>query len=548
MKRLFVLNVLLLVCFVLQSQVAPDKYWVQFTDKNNSPYSTERPEEFLSERSIERRINYGISIDEKDVPVNPSYLKAVKDAGAIILNPSKWLNGVTVETMNPKVIDAIESLPFVKKTRSLQDEPLKQMLKEQSYINETYINNGVSNNTFRNHYGSALTQIELLNGVELHEMGYQGEGIWIGICDSGYEGVDTHSAFDNMREEKRLLGTRDFVYKNGIVYSDDHHGTSCLSLMAAYLPNTYVGTAPKASYFLCRTENVNSENIIEEYNWVSAAEFMDSLGIDIITTSLGYISFDDSQMTHEYSDFDGETCVITRGAEIACSRGILCISAAGNEGDADFPYIGAPGDGKNVLTVGGVKADGERTYFSSIGPTYDGRIKPDVMSFAYAVKVASPGNNFYEGNGTSFACPSLAGMTACLWQALKSEPASKIRSIIKESSDNYHTPNNEYGYGIPDFKVALDMMNLEECDIFEEKDLFSVSPNPSDGNVELTLNYEGKTSIQVFDVLGKMIYNIDCKDDSMSEINSYLTNLDAGVYVIKVFVEKYSQTGKLIKY
>lgn len=533
---------------MLQSQVAPDKYWVQFTDKNNSPYSTERPEEFLSERSIERRINYGISIDEKDVPVNPSYLKAVKDAGAIILNPSKWLNGVTVETMNPKVIDAIESLPFVKKTRSLQDEPLKQMLKEQSYINETYINNGVSNNTFRNHYGSALTQIELLNGVELHEMGYQGEGIWIGICDSGYEGVDTHSAFDNMREEKRLLGTRDFVYKNGIVYSDDHHGTSCLSLMAAYLPNTYVGTAPKASYFLCRTENVNSENIIEEYNWVSAAEFMDSLGIDIITTSLGYISFDDSQMTHEYSDFDGETCVITRGAEIACSRGILCISAAGNEGDADFPYIGAPGDGKNVLTVGGVKADGERTYFSSIGPTYDGRIKPDVMSFAYAVKVASPGNNFYEGNGTSFACPSLAGMTACLWQALKSEPASKIRSIIKESSDNYHTPNNEYGYGIPDFKVALDMMNLEECDIFEEKDLFSVSPNPSDGNVELTLNYEGKTSIQVFDVLGKMIYNIDCKDDSMIEINSYLTNLDAGVYVIKVFVEKYSQTGKLIKY
>ncbi len=543
-----ILGVFLIMCIVMQAQIAPDKYWVQFADKNNSPYSIERPEEFLSERSIERRVNYGISIDEKDIPVNPSYLKAVSDAGAIILNPSKWLNGVTIETTDENVVKAIEALPYVKKTRSLYDEPLKQMLKERAYTNETYINNNVSKNKFRNHYGSASTQIELLNGVKLHEMGYQGEGIWIGICDSGYEGVDTHSAFDNMREENRLLGTRDFVYKNGIVYSDHHHGTSCLSLMAAYLPNTYVGTAPKASYFLCRTENVNSENIIEEYNWVSAAEFMDSLGIDIISTSLGYISFDDSQMTHEYSDFDGETCVITRGAEIACSRGILCVSAAGNEGDTDFPYVGAPGDGKNVLTVGGVKSDGERVYFSSIGPTYDGRIKPDVMSFAYAVTLASPGNNFYESNGTSYACPSIAGMTACLWQALKTEPASKIRSIIKESSNNYYTPNNEYGYGIPDFKVALDMMNLEECDIFEEKTLFSVFPNPSDGNVELMLNYEENASVQVFDMLGKKLYEVDYMNDNCMEINTYLSNLDNGVYMVKVIGGNDSQICKLIKY
>lgn len=548
MKRMSILGAFLIMCIAMQAQIAPDKYWVQFADKNNSPYSIERPEEFLSERSIERRINYGISIDEKDIPVNPSYLKAVSDAGAIILNPSKWLNGVTIETTDENIVKTIEALPFVKKTRSLYDEPMKQMLKERTYIDETYINNNVPNNTFRNHYGSASTQIELLNGVELHEMGYQGEGIWIGICDSGYEGVDTHSAFDNMREENRLLGTRDFVYKNGIVYSDDHHGTSCLSLMAAYLPNTYVGTAPKASYFLCRTENVNSENIIEEYNWVSAAEFMDSLGIDIISTSLGYISFDDSQMTHEYSDFDGETCVITLGAEIASSRGILCVSAAGNEGDADFPYVGAPGDGKNVLTVGGVKSNGERANFSSIGPTYDGRIKPDVMSFAYAVTVASPGNNFYEGNGTSYACPSLAGMTACLWQALKTESASKIISIIKESSNNYHSPNNEYGYGIPNFKVALDMMNLEECDIFEEKTLFSVFPNPSNGNVELMLNYEGNASVQVFDMLGKKLYDVDYMNDNCIEINTYLSNLNNGVYMVKVIGENVSQIYKLIKY
>lgn len=547
MKRLFVLKTLLIFVLAVNAQVAPDKYWVQFTDKNNSPYSIDKPEEFLSARSIERRINYGIALDEKDIPVNPSYLKAVKDVGATILNPSKWLNGVTVEVASVSVINEINKLPFVKKTRVLYDEPLKQMLKSKSMFNENNINNNVLVNDCRNHYGKASVQIELLNGVDLHEMGYQGEGIWIGICDSGYEGVDTHDAFDNMREENRLLGTRDFVYKNGIVYSDDHHGTACLSLMAAYLPNTYVGTAPKASYFLCRTENVNSENIIEEYNWVSAAEYMDSLGIDVISTSLGYISFDDSEMTHEYSDFDGETCIITIGSEIAISRGIFCISAAGNEGNADFPYVGAPGDGKNVLTVGGVKADGERAYFSSIGPTYDGRIKPDVMSFAYAVTVASPGNNFYEGNGTSFACPSLAGMAACLWQARKNEPASKIREIIKKSSDNYYAPNNEYGYGIPDFKVALDMMNLEECDIFEKKTLFSVFPNPSNGKVELSLNVEKNVAVQVFDMLGKMIYNVDYKYDSFGEVNAFLSNLNEGVYLIKVIGENNVQTSKLIK-
>ena len=320
---LLALITLLIITASAQSQIAPDKYWIQFVDKNNTPYSIDRPEEFLSERAMQRRAKYGIALDEMDIPVNPSYLEAVKNAGATILNPSKWLNGVTIETYDVSVVKSIENLPFVKKTRALYDEPLKQMLKQESFLYEANVESVVRAEVTRNHYGNAYTQIDLLNGVALHEMGYQGEGMWIGICDSGYEGVDVHDVFENMREEGRLLGTRDFVYKNGIVYSDDHHGTACLGLMAGYMPGTYVGTAPKASYFLCRTENVNNENIIEEYNWVSAAEYMDSLGIDIINTSLGYISFDDSQMTHDYADFDGKTCIITIGAEIASSRGIL---------------------------------------------------------------------------------------------------------------------------------------------------------------------------------------------------------------------------------
>lgn len=548
MRRLFVLITLLLIVGVAYSQIAPDRYWVQFTDKNNTPYSIDRPEEFLSERSIQRRIKYGVALDEKDIPVNPSYIEAVENAGATILNPSKWLNGVTIETNSESVLNAIEKLPFVKKTRALHDEPLKQMIKNESFMNEMNAESVVDMDVVRGHYGKAQTQIELLNGIALHDMGYQGEGMWIGICDSGYEGADVHDIFQNMRDENRLLGTKDFVYKNGIVYSDDHHGTACLGLMAGYMPGTYVGTAPKASYFLCRTENINSENIIEEYNWVSAAEYMDSIGIDMISTSLGYISFDNPEASHAYSDFDGKTCIITIGAEIASSRGILCVAAAGNEGDNDFPYVGGPGDGKNVLTVGGVKADGTRAGFSSIGPTYDGRIKPDVMSFAYAVTVASPGNNFYEGNGTSFAAPSLAGMLACYWQARKDAPEGKIREVIKKSSNNYSSPNNEYGYGIPDFEKALDMLNLENCDIFDEKPLFYVYPNPSNGMVNFNLNYDVNVIVQVFDMLGKVIYISDNHNGDMTELNAFLSNLDEGVYMIKALGDKNIFTTKLVKY
>ncbi len=550
MRRFFVIITLLIIGveLVAQTQVAPDKYWIQFTDKNNTPYSIDKPEGFLSERAIQRREKYSIALDEKDIPVNPSYIEAVKNTGVTILNPSKWLNGVTVEVSDESVISAIAKLPFVKSSRILKDDPLKQSFKEKSFLYETNVGSVVRADVMRNYYGSAYTQIELLNGVALHEMGYQGEGVWIGICDSGYEGADVHEVFENMREEGRLLGTRDFVYKNGVVYSDDHHGTACLSLMAGYMPGVYVGTAPKASYFLCRTENVNSENVIEEYNWVSAAEFLDSLGVDIINTSLGYISFDEEQMTHDYVDFDGETCVITIGSEIASSKGILCVAAAGNEGDALFPYIGAPGDGKSVLTVGGVKADGVKTSFSSIGPTYDGRIKPDVMSFAYAVSLASPGGGYYEGNGTSFAAPSMSGMLACFWQAKPMASESEIRKIIKESANNYSTPNSEYGYGIPDFEKALNMLNLEDCDIFDEKSLFSIFPNPSDGVVKLNLNCDENVTVQVFDMMGKLIYCVDNHKDDLDKTNVCLSNLGRGSYLIRIIGDESYQIRKLIKY
>lgn len=548
MKRLFTLLVLLGFCFSIKAQVAPDKYWVQFTDKNNTPYSINKPEEFLSERAIQRRNDYGISIDQYDIPVNPSYLQAVAQTGATILHPSKWLNGVTVEVTSQSVLHAIQALPFVQKTRVLEDDPVKQRIKEEAYFSNDFVPVLEDKMYSRAYYGMATPQISQLNGIALHTLGFKGQGMWIGICDGGFDYVDQHEAFQSMYDENRFLGAKDFVYKNGIVYTDSSHGTSCLGLMAANVPDKYVGTAPLASYFLCRTENVNSENVLEEYNWVSAAEYLDSLGIDVISTSLGYITFDNAQFDHVYSDLDGETCVITIGSEIACSRGIFCITSAGNEGGNAFPYISAPADGENVLTIGAVGTDGERAYFSSIGPTYDGRVKPDVMAHGYGTTVVSPGEGaYYDGSGTSFACPVLAGMATCLWQAKKELPASEIRDALRKSG-NMSTPDNYYGYGIPDFMDALNTLFLEENSDFVINSVISVYPNPSNGVVDVKLEIEGKADVKVYNQIGKLLYSNVITDYDNNGLDAFLTNLNEGMYFINVIGDEKNITTKFIKY
>ena len=548
MKRLLTLLVMMGYVFSINAQIAPDKYWVQFTDKNDSPYSINNPEEYLSERAIQRRQDYNIAIDNYDIPVNQSYIQAVAGKGATILNPSKWLNGVSIELSDPSVISDIESLPFVQKVRLLQNDDMKQQVKEKTFFSNEFMS-AADNADYRMYYGMAYDQINQLNGIALHETGYQGQGIWIGVCDGGYDYVDKHEVFEDMYNNDRLIGTRDFVHKNGSVYNESSHGTSCLSLMAGNIPDKYVGTAPLASYFLCRTEDVSSENMIEEYNWVSAAEFLDSIGIDIISTSLGYVDFDLPQWDHVYSDLDGETSVITIGSEIACSKGILCVTSAGNEGGTSFPYISVPSDGKNVLTVGAVDKDGNKAFFSSVGPTFDGRIKPDVMAHGSIVMVAVTwGTGYAEGSGTSFSCPVLAGMAACLWQANKQLPASSIRDLLRQNANYSDNPNNNYGYGIPDFKDAFEDMIIGENPNFVINSLISVFPNPSDGNVNVNIETIGEVCVEVYDHIGKLLYSNIVTRYYISELNTFLDGLSSGVYLIKVNDDENNQTVKLVKY
>ena len=546
MRKLLFLLLFLTVAVFAQAQVATDIYWVQFTDKNNSPYSIDNPEAYLSPRALQRRANLGIAIDEYDIPVNPQYLQAVADCGAELINPSKWLNGVTVHVTDPSVIDAIHELAFVSTVRNCPNE-LKAQEQKQRWI-ENEMRPVTVNHGSRGYYGGADDQIKQLNVNVLHDMGFDGYGVAVAVLDGGFVGTDAHSCFDNMREEGRLLGVRDYVYGSTTVYSQTKHGTACLSTMAAYVPNTMVGTAPKASYYLIHTEDYEQENIVEEYNWVSGAEYADSLGVDVCSTSLNYFNFDMSQWNHPFEHYDGHTAPMTIGAEIAASRGMICVNSAGNNGSGTCT-IGIPGDAEHILTIGAVDAEGQRASFSSVGPTYDGRVKPDVMAMGegtYVAVYSSDYSDYYNGNGTSFATPVLAGAVACLRQAYPYASVQEICDVVRQCGNLADNPNSYYGYGIPGFSQAIELLATTEPAEPSAGDVLSVYPNPSQGEVHVMLNQGANAEVTVFDITGRQLFNYHLNGLNHSLLDNHLNDLVSGVYFINAVSELGSQTLKLV--
>ena len=545
MKKLTFLLVFLAITMFAQAQIATNIYWVQFTDKENSPYSIDNPEAYLSPRALQRRANQGVGIDEYDIPVNPQYLQAVADCGAQLLNPSKWLNGVSVYVTDPAVIEAINALGFVEVVRNCPNDPKAQERKERWMANEMKPVEPMRRT--RGYYGGAETQVTQLKVDQLHEQGFDGTGVVIAILDGGFVGTEEHSCFDNMREEGRLLGIRDYVHGSTSVYSQSTHGTSCLSTMAAYVPNEMVGTAPKASYYLIHTEDGDNENIIEEYNWVSGAEYADSLGVDVCSTSLGYIGFDMPQWDHPFEHFDGHTAPMTIGAEIAASRGMICMNAASNEGDG-ICTLGIPADAEHILTVGAVDGSGNRADFSSVGPTYDGRIKPDVMAMGQGTYVASGDGGwwpYYNGSGTSFATPVLAGAVACLRQARPYASVQEICDVIRQCGNRADNPDSYYGYGVPDFSQALELLHVDE-DSAQSNELINVYPNPSQGEMHVVLNEGAKAELTVFDFMGRQLYTYNFNGLNHTTLETYLNTLDSGIYFIKAVSELGNQTLKLV--
>jgi len=525
------------------SQIAPSRYWVKFSDKNGSPFSINAPEDFLSQRAIQRRAAQNISIVENDIPVNQTYVDAVVATGAQVLNRSKWHNSVTVISSDSTQIDAINALPFVASVNAvaLAQHPVVDLRnKFEPQTDNVYKNEVASPSISNADYGMGLNQIDMLGGIALHEMGFRGEGVLIAVIDAGFYNVDILTVFDSLRNENRLVATRDFVDGDLNVYHASTHGTMVLSTMAGNSPGQLIGTAPKASYMLLRSEDAGSEYLIEEVNWASAAEFADSAGADVINSSLGYTDFNDASQNHTYSDMDGNTTPVTVAADIAASKGMVVVNSAGNEGSSSWFHISAPSDADSVLAIGAVDEFGQYVAFSGKGYSFDGRIKPNVVAQGKdAAIVNSNTGEIMTGNGTSFSGPIIAGMVACLWQANPALNNIELLHAIEQSAHQYNNPDSLMGYGIPNFSIANLILSDNMPSDLNKDELLTVFPSPFEGDVTgiFYSALDQPTEVRLSAVDGRTIYfeEIFCRKNTSSTYRlPLLQNLAQGVYIFSV--------------
>lgn len=457
---------LLLFCIALgvyqQAGAQFSRYIIRLKDKTNTPYSIANPGQFLSQRSIERRTRFNIPIEETDLPITPAYLDSIRLSGTVtILNVSKWLNQVCIQTTDAQALIKINSFSFV-----FQATPVAaRMVENIKPVNKQldlpqFPTSLVAARPQRPQdvfdYGLAYPQVSMHNAEFLHNHGFRGEGMQLAIMDAGFYHYETLPTFDSIVKNKQVLDTWDFVGNDSSVNEDDPHGMNCFSTIAANLPGSFIGTAPKSNYLLYRTEDAGSEYPVEEQNFAAAAEKADSLGADLFSISLGYNTFDNSSFNYTYADMDGNTTIIARAADFAAKKGILVVAAAGNDGNKSWKYIATPADGDSVLAVGAVNVSREPAAFSGYGPTSDGRVKPDVAAVGQGAVVANQvtGEPSYN-NGTSFACPIMAGVTTCLWQAFPEVNNMAVIDALRQSSDKFAAPNDRTGFGIPDAKRAF---------------------------------------------------------------------------------------------
>lgn len=529
-RSIYIFSVFLLFFMSVSAQkLAPGKYWIQLTDKNNSPYSPDQPEEFLSKAAIERRQNYKIPINEEDIPVSKKYSDSLNNLGLEIIGASKWFNAVIAATDDTLLLSSINDLDFVRDFNYSQSFTYPsggiQSYKENTQLNE--LPNFPSSGTMTD-YGQGLQQISVLNGKALHDLGYRGQGIKIALLDAGFYNVNVFEAFRHLWYDNRITAVKDFVrFSEHDLFSESTHGMSALSTIAAYISGSFIGTAPEAEFMLLRSEDVSSEYKIEEVNWLLAAEYADSAGADIISTSLGYNEFNDSAMNYVYNDLDGNTALVTLAAEIAFSKGIIVIASAGNEGNKTWKQITPPSDGKNVISVGSIDINKSVSAFSSRGPTFDGRIKPDVLAVGYETVLINSSGSVSRGFGTSFAAPQISGLTACLWQAYRQKTNKEIIQAIRKSSSRYENPDNNYGYGIPNFMHAFHHL----YDYEDSSKKIWIFPNPFNENFNLYFDIPVE-EIQIIDIYGKIIksYKVDLQAFELK--NLIPSELEPGMYIL----------------
>ena len=545
MKR--TLLAILTILLNLQS-FAQNQYFVLFKDKANSPFSISRPKEFLSDRSIKRRTNQNIAIIERDLPPNPSYLSDVAKTGAKILYKSRWLNGALIQT-DAATLDKVLKLSFVRGLEGKGDiRNTRQNFDNQIVkTKDKFENDGISDN------GLSQTQLAMLGADKMHDKGFHGEGMLIGVLDSGFLNAPQLSFFNNLFAEKRVIGTWDFVNNEANVYNDHNHGTNVLSCMAAFENAKIVGTAYKASYLLLTTEDVSSETKREEANWLFGAEMADSVGVDVINTSLGYTTFDNTAQNYTYNDMNGDRALATRAADWAAQVGILVVASAGNDGSSSWKYIGTPADADSIIAVGAVSSSRNIASFSSFGPSFDGRIKPELSAQGAGTVVGNTNNTVGTSNGTSFSSPLMAGFATSFWQAFPKLTNMQVRDYLIRSASQYSTPDNRVGFGIPNFDKAYEIAELEAliADLKKQGQDVAVFPNPFNDpqglKVWVLKDKAGENfAYTLIDLSGKPIWNYSSKESKITlPINK--SDLPIATYILKVSSENLNFSTKIVK-
>jgi len=540
---IFVLVGLLSATILPAQNAAPDSYWVQLKDKKGTPYVISQPEAFLSQRSVDRRVRQHISIDETDLPVSPVYLDSLKNRGLEIVHTSKWLNGATVRTADTVLIQKIATLTFV---------AMVQLTKPANVLKSTNhkFSDEVANIEYDPaKYGTAIDQLTQLKGEYLHRQGFRGKGIHVAILDAGFLNANTIAAFDSLRNSDRILGTRDFVDPKADIFKQNYHGMSVLSCMGGNVPGSLIGTAPDASFYLIRSEDVTTEYLIEEDNWVAAAEFADSLGVDVINSSLGYYEFDDPRMNHIYNDLNGKKTRVTQGANMAFQKGILVFSSAGNEGNNTWKHIIAPSDGENVIGVAAVDQNGLRAAFSSVGPAFGGAIKPNVAAMGSGTTLTLSIGTIGYANGTSFSSPVLAGMGACLLQANPYTGAKMAKMAIEQSASQYNKPDSLLGFGIPDFEKADKYLKVNSATYLNWKSSWAVSPNPFTDFLfirNLNNSFDEICVVSIYNLQGICLWQSTFKSEGTIILKN-LANLPQGFLILSIRSGEKEERIKLVK-
>jgi len=539
-ERATIITVVLMLVLssVLQAQEAyPYYYRIYFTDKGIIDLNSINPEQLLSERAINRRQEAGIPyLQQSDLPVWKEYLDEIASAGYKLHCTSKWMNTAVFRTQSPVNTGALLQLPFVKDVKPVKVPGLKKSFADK-----------LDFEIIREDPLSFERPVTMVNGSVLHNAGFNGMGVLIAVLDGGFTNADNVASLGNLRSRNGIIATRDFVKKGTFVYNDNIHGTAVLSILAGNLSGLIKGTAPAADFILLKTEDTYSEFPCEEDFWATGAEYADSAGADIITSSLGYYYFDDPSMNYKISDLDGNTAFVTKAADFAASKGILVVNSAGNERTGQWKKIIFPSDGDSVLAVGAGDGINLISSFSSAGPSVDRRIKPDNGAMGVAVPVNTSGGRVDRSNGTSFSCPVLSGMAACLKQAVPEATANDLLEAIHASADRYSYPDSLYGYGIPDMGKAL--AALQDKYMIVPDDEIVVVPNPSSGEIRLIFRESpGPVSLEIITLTGKIILRKDMPGFSGREILiSGLQSREQGLYLIRIKKEEGTLVKKIIR-